>query len=209
MKKISFLCLLLASFLLTQAQKLKVACVGNSITEGAAIAAGKKYPDQLQALLGEGYDVRNYGLGGRTLLKKGNRPYWSEPKYQELLQWAPDIVVIKLGTNDSKPVNWQYKDSFVTDYIAFVESFRQLASHPKIYLCYPIPAYENKFTISGEVIKKEIIPDVKKVAKKTHSRVIDLYRPLLDKPEVLYDGVHPNADGARLIANAVYKSIRK
>jgi lysophospholipase L1-like esterase len=208
MKRILLVVLLLSAFLFTQAQKIKVACVGNSITEGAAIEAGKKYPDQLQTLLGDGYEVRNYGLGGRTLLKKGNRPYWNEPKYQEVLQWAPDIVIIKLGTNDSKPANWQYKDSFVSDYIAFVESFKQLASHPRVYVCFPIPAYDNKFTISGAVIKNEIIPDVRKVAKKTRSKIIDLYHPLLGKPEVLYDGVHPNAAGATIMANVVYKAIK-
>src|SRR5689334_14820626 len=72
--------------------KIKVACVGNSITEGAAIETGKRYPDQLQTLLGDNYEVRNYGLGGRTLLKKGDFPYWNEAKYKEVLEWNPDVV---------------------------------------------------------------------------------------------------------------------
>nr|WP_199200271.1 GDSL-type esterase/lipase family protein [Adhaeribacter arboris] len=92
--------------------KIKVACVGNSITEGAGVETGKKYPEQLQTLMGDTYEVKNYGIGGRTLLKKGDYPYWNEVKYQEVLQWQPNIVIIKLGTNDSKPQNWQHKADF-------------------------------------------------------------------------------------------------
>lgn len=188
--------------------KIKVACVGNSITEGAGIEPGKKYPEQLQALLGETYEVRNYGIGGRTLLKKGDYPYWKETKYQELQQWQPDVVVIKLGTNDSKPQNWQHKADFKKDYVRFIKSFKKLPGHPKVYICKPMPAYYENFTISPTVIKNEMLPLIEAIAKKTKVPVIDLYTPLLGKDALAPDGIHPNAEGAELLANEVYKAIR-
>ena len=52
-------------------------CKGNSITYGAFIANRDQnsYPAQLQAYLGDGYEVRNYGVSGRTLLTQGDYPY--------------------------------------------------------------------------------------------------------------------------------------
>ncbi len=123
-------------------QKVKVACVGNSITEGAGLRV--TYPAALQELLGEAYEVQNYGLGGRTLLKKGDFPYWNEAMYTDALDWNPDVVIIKLGTNDTKPQNWQHKEYFIGNYVALVKSFQKLPSKPKVYICYPVPVFEDK-----------------------------------------------------------------
>jgi len=187
---------------------LKVACVGNSITEGAGIETGKKYPEQLQALLGTNYEVRNYGIGGRTLLKKGDYPYWNEAKYQEVLQWQPDIVVIKLGTNDSKPQNWQHKADFKKDYVALIKSFKKLPNRPKVYICKPMPAYYTNFNISPEIIQNEMLPLIEAIAKKTKVKVIDLYTPMIGKNALAPDGIHPNADGTAILAQEVYQAIK-
>jgi acyl-CoA thioesterase-1 len=200
-------CLLTLSAFGTLAQsKIKVACVGNSITEGAGLT--KTYPAVLQELLGEQYEVRNYGIGGRTLLKKGDYPFWSEARYQDALAWNPDIVVIKLGTNDSKPQNWQYKDEFIRDYVAFVKSFKKLPSSPQVYLCYPIPVYEEKWGINDPVVKNEVIPAVKKIARKTKVKTIDLYTPFIGKGSLTYDNIHPNDEGAALLAREVYQALK-
>ncbi|WP_324673546.1 GDSL-type esterase/lipase family protein [Hymenobacter sp. GOD-10R] len=188
--------------------KIKVACVGNSITEGYGVKDGRTYPIQLQELLGDPYDVRNYGISGRTLLKKGDRPYWKEAKYQEVLQWEPNIVVIKLGTNDSKPQNWKYKADFKKDYVAFVKSFKKLPSHPKVYLSKPMPAYRANFSISPEIIKSEILPLVEAIAKKTHTQVIDLYTPMLGHDDLAPDGIHPTSAGDAILAQEVFKAIK-
>jgi acyl-CoA thioesterase-1 len=201
------LCSLLSAVSHAQTTAVRVACVGNSITEGAAIEDGKKYPEQLQALLGAGYTVKNYGLGGRTLLKKGDHPYWNEDKYKEVLAWDPDIIIIKLGTNDSKPQNWQYKDEFEQDYRAFIRSFKTLPGKEKIYICTPIPVFKDVWGIRESVVKEEMIPLVKKIVKKEKLKLIDLYTPLIGKSDLAPDGVHPNAGGAAIMAEAVYKAI--
>ncbi|MCC9137592.1 GDSL-type esterase/lipase family protein [Pontibacter silvestris] len=189
-----------------QAQyKVKVACVGNSITEGAGLKT--TYPQALQELLGEEYEVRNYGIGGRTLLKKGDYPYWIEAKYTEVLNWNPDVVIIKLGTNDTKPQNWKYKENFVEDYVALVKSFKNLPSKPKVYICKPLPVFEDKWGITERIVKEEILPAINKIARKTKVETIDLYTPFLGKAALTYDGVHPNEEGAALLAKEVNEAL--
>lgn len=188
--------------------KIKVACVGNSITEGRRIEEGKRYPDQLENLLGDKYEVRNYGIGGRTLLRKGDYPYWNEEKYKEVLAWSPDIIVIKLGTNDSKPQNWNSKDDYMTDYLDFIKSFKKIPGKQKIYVCLPIPVFKDEWGISERVVAEEVIPLTKKVAKKAHVKLIDLYTPMIGKGDLVPDGVHPMEEGSGIIAKVVYESIK-
>ncbi|WP_224994379.1 GDSL-type esterase/lipase family protein [Cesiribacter sp. SM1] len=185
---------------------IKVACIGNSITEGYGLET--TYPQALQQLLGAQYEVRNFGVSGRTLLKKGDYPYWNEAKYQEALAWNPDIVVIKLGTNDSKPQNWQYSKDFVKDYVQLVKSFKKLPSKPKVYISYPIPVFEDKWGITEEVVKNEILPAIRKVARRTRVETIDLYTPFVGKAALTYDGVHPTKEGAALLASEIYKALQ-
>ncbi|WP_207435499.1 GDSL-type esterase/lipase family protein [Sabulibacter ruber] len=202
---LSLLVTLLISFGAQAQNKIKVACVGNSITEGWGLK--QTYPAALQQLLGEAYEVRNFGVSGRTLLKKGDFPYWNEAKYQEALSWQPDIVIIKLGTNDSKPQNWKFKDEFVSDYVALVNSFKALASKPMVYVCAPIPVFEFKWGITESIVKNEIIPAVNRVAKQTKSQVIDLYTPFIGKANLTYDGIHPNDEGAAFLAAQVHQAM--
>lgn len=197
--------LLLNAFAAFAQSEVKVACVGNSITEGSGLQ--QTYPQALQELLGDQYEVRNYGMGGRTLLKKGDYPFWNEAKYQEALAWNPDIVIIKLGTNDTKPQNWQHKDEFVKDYVKFVRSFKKLPSRPQVYIAYPVPVFEDKFGISKEVVDNEVLPAVKKIARKTKVKTIDLYNPFTGRADLTYDGIHPNDAGAALLANEVYEAL--
>jgi acyl-CoA thioesterase I len=207
MKYSYLLSLMLVAIASYSQPKIKVACVGNSITEGAGIEEGMRYPDQLQKLLGDQYEVRNYGLGGRTLLKKGDFPYWQEEKYTEVLAWVPDIVVIKLGTNDSKPQNWIYGDEFERDYKSFVASFKKLPGKRKIFICTPIPVYKEEWGITESIVKDEIIPSIYKVAKSEGIKVIDLYTPMIGKGDLAPDGIHPNAAGAAIIATEVHKAL--
>ena len=213
MKRISFLAVFILGLLIGNVQsasaqdKIKVAAVGNSITEGWGLE--KTYPQVLQELLGEEYEVRNYGIGGRTLLKKGDHPYWNEAKYQEVLDWNPDIVIIKLGTNDTKPQNWAHKKDFVKDYKKFIKSFQKLPSEPEIFISYPIPAFETKWGISGEVVKNEVLPAIDKIARKRKVEIIDLYTPFVGKEALTYDSIHPNEEGAALLANEVYQALKE
>jgi acyl-CoA thioesterase I len=193
--------------------KIKVACVGNSITVGYGLKPQEAYPAQLQLLLGNKYTVHNYGNSARTLLSKGNLPYIKEKEFREAIEWNPAIVLIKLGTNDSKPINWKYQNDFISDLKAMVKRFRQLPSHPKIYLCYPIPVFSKtphfhpEWGINDSIIANGIIPKIKTVQKRMHTRLIDLRTPMLGKDSLVFDGIHPNAEGAKTIARIIYKQL--
>lgn len=188
----------------------RIACVGDSITFGAAIKDRVKncYPAQLGRMLGEKFEVRNFGVNGATLLKKGDKPYWKLKAYANARDFQPEVVVIKLGTNDSKPRNWKHKEEYVADYVALIESFRKLGSKPVVWLCYPVPAYPGRWGITDKVMKEEVMPRLDEVAKKSGCKVIDLYSALSDKKEMFPDLVHPNAKGATLIAEAVSSAIK-
>ncbi|MDR1809265.1 MAG: GDSL-type esterase/lipase family protein [Prevotella sp.] len=192
----------------TSQTRIKVACVGNSITENYNLPTSQKYPTLLQNNIGGGYEVRNYGISGCTLLKKGNSPYWNQAKYQEVLSWNPDVVIIKLGTNDSKPQNWQYSSEFEQDYNAFIESFENLSSHPKLYLCYPLPAFSgNGIGASDDVIVNEMMPVIIKLAGEKGLEIIDLHTPFTGKEFLTADKIHPNFKGTTLMAYIIGKAI--
>lgn len=187
--------------------RVRVACVGDSITQGSGLAKGQSYPSQLQVMLGDGWTVANFGLSGRTLLKKGDYPYWNEKIYQDALQSAPDVVIIMLGTNDTKPQNWKFEAEFVADYTELVKSFQALACKPKIYLCRPCPVLESgNFGITGKYVKEEILR-IDQLAKDMGLGVIDMHQALAGKPEMLPDRVHPNAEGAGEMAKAAFQAL--
>jgi len=214
MKKQSFQFILISVLLLIAtgalSQKIKVACIGNSITAGAGIVHPElnSYPAQLQALLGDKYQVTNYGVSGATLLKKGNRPYWLTDKYKQALASNPDIVFIKLGTNDSKAINRVFLNEFKDDYDELIRSFAQLSSHPRIILLLPLPSLKtDSNSIFDPVIKGKVIPFIQQLAYKDSLEVIDLHSMFIDKPELLPDGIHPHQEGAALIAVRLHQLI--
>ncbi|UCG26937.1 MAG: hypothetical protein JSV24_08135 [Bacteroidales bacterium] len=184
---------------------VKVACVGNSITYGSGIEnrVEDSYPAQLQELLGTKYDVWNFGYSGRTLLKKGDFPYWDEVHLKAVKAINPDIVIIKLGTNDTKPQNWEYADEFETDYKKLIEEFSNLPSHPDIWLCYPVPAFATRWGIRDSVIVHAIIPILDNISSELNLPLIDLYHPFLGKGALFPDDIHPDKDGAGIMAEII------
>ena len=199
----------LRSFKAPRKDAVRVACIGNSITFGAGIRNRSRdsYPSVLARMLGDNYWVKNFGVSARTMLNKGDHPYMNEPAYKNALAFNPNIVVIKLGTNDSKSFNWKYKADFMKDAQTMIDAFKGLPSQPKIYLCYPSKAYLTGDGINDDIISKEIIPMIKKLAKKNNLSVIDLHTAMDGMPELFPDRIHPNEKGAQVMAKAVYQSI--
>ncbi len=142
-------------------------------------------------------------------VEKGDKPYWKQKAFGQAHAFEPQFVVIKLGTNDSKPQNWKHKGDYVADYVDLIESFRKLKSKPEVFICYPVPAYPGRWGITDKVMKEEVMPRVDMVAKKSGCKVIDLYSALSDKKEMFPDRVHPNAEGATVIAKVIDSTILK
>lgn len=191
------------------APPVRVACLGDSITYGHGLAdqAASSYPAVLQSRLGPGFEVRNFGVNGATLFSKGDKPYRKERAFRSAVGFDPNVVVLALGTNDSKPQNWRHAGDLAADVSAFVEAFRTLPGKPVIVVCLPPPVAENAFGIS-EARLQELRPMLTTAAKDRKLTVIDLNAALAGQPGLFPDGVHPNAAGARAIAEAVAKAIR-
>ena len=135
-------------------------------------------------------------------------PYQKTTRFKEALEFLPDIVTIKLGTNDTKPWNWQHHESFKKDLNRLVDAFEQLPSHPKVYLCLPIPSDRKEWGIRDSVLVSGVIPYLREVAHERNLPVIDLRTPML--PHYLQDytdGVHPNKQGAEIIAREIYRAL--
>ena len=209
---------------------IRVACIGNSITDGHGIdmATQYGYPAELQKKLGNGYWVKNFGVSARTMLSKGDYPYMNEMAWQDALAFKPDVVIIKLGTNDSKPYNWQHNSEFRQDLEQMVTTLcpalaqpakkgkknksqkSQVSSQkPQIFLCTPIPAFKSTWDINDSVIVNGIIPIQKEVAQKYGLRIIDLHTHYAnDGDKMLTDGIHPDGKGAQRLAEIIAGEIK-
>mgnify|MGYP000020163005 CR=1 FL=1 len=191
-------------------KKVKIACVGNSITYGSRVTNREKnaYPVQLQYMLGADYEVENFGVSGATLLQKGDKPYWQTDAYLKALRYAPDIVFIKLGTNDSKAQNRIFLDGFQDDYTKLIQKFKTKNPQTRIVLLLPLPSFAKDSTkIWNPVIRDEIIPSIQKVAYRTKTEVIDLHQMFIDRADLLPDKIHPSGLGASLIAQRLYEVV--
>ena len=192
--------------------KIKVACVGNSVTWGMTIIDREKncYPAQLQKMLGDKYEVRNFGHSGTTLLQHGHRPYVDQQEYQDALNFKADLVIIHLGLNDTDPRNWpEYSEEFNADYIRLIDSFRQANPKAKIWICLMTPIFERhpRFESGTRNWHAQIQKHIRQVATATRVPLIDLNTPLYSRPDLLADAIHPNAEGAKIIAETVYGAL--
>ncbi|MEF9946317.1 MAG: GDSL-type esterase/lipase family protein [Lachnospiraceae bacterium] len=195
---------------------IHVACVGDSITYGYTLLPRRKkcYPTKLQKMLGKRYLVGNFGVTGATLQTHGNKPYSKSRNFKYSTQFLPHIVILMLGTNDSKMINWRGVDAFRCDYLDLIAHYRSLPSCAQIYLMTPATSYlqdtVNPFpsTISESVIE-EITKEVLQIATEQKLPCIDIHELTHAHPEYfLLDGIHPNANGALAIAKEVYLALR-
>ena len=195
-----------------QQKTIKVACVGNSITYGYGIENREQnsYPSVLQRLLGKGYKVGNFGHSGATLLSKGHRPYIQQEEYKKALAFAGDIVVIHLGINDTDPRNWpNHRNDFVKDYLTLISSFKKANPKARIVIARmsPLSHRHPRFESGTRNWHAEIQQAIALVAQQTNAQLIDFHEPLYHFPQMLPDAVHPNAQGAAILAQVVFGAI--
>ncbi len=188
---------------------IKIACVGDSITEGYGLSNQSKtaYPVVLDSILGLKYSVLNCGRSGATLQKKGDFSYWNCKELSNVYAFNPKIIIIKLGTNDAKKNNWNALN-FEKDYQSLIDGFSSISAKPKIYICLPVPAFKTVWDINDSTIINEIIPSIKKIAKTNNITIIDLYHQMQNQSENFPDGIHPNEKADKIIAEIIAKEIK-
>ena len=186
-------------------QPVRVACIGNSITYGLLVddREHNNYPVKLQGLLGDSYEVGNFGKSGATLLKRGHRPYNEQQEYSDALAFKPDIALIHLGINDTDPRNWpNYGDQFVGDYLALIDTLRAINPDVRVIMANltPIGTKHKRWRSGTMQWRDSIRAAIPRIAQIANAELIDFAEPLIDSPELLPDGIHPNVTGAQKLA---------
>ena len=215
MKRIALLLLLsvcLVGAARPSANPIRVSCIGNSITFGSGLASPdeESYPAQLQRLLGDGYEVRRFGKPGATLLRRAFRPYMEQQEFRDAMLFHGDIAVIHLGVNDTDPRAWpNYRDDFISDYSALVDSVRASNPHCRVIIAQmtPLSDRHHRFLSGTRDWHAEIQQAIRQVAERKECQLISFYEPLHSRPELMPDAIHPNREGHAIMAQIVYSAI--
>jgi len=193
-----------------QTTRIRVACIGDSITYGSGIDDREResYPARLQQLLGDKYDVQNFGRPGADVLAINTGPYAKTKLHREALAFNPDIVISNLGINDVHLIA-EHSQEFADDYIALLKQYASLQSDPVIHLWSELPPimpgqkYHKKYL----AVKELYCSQLGQVAEVTKAGRIDMHSPLAEHPEWFPDNLHPNATGAAVVARTVASEI--
>jgi lysophospholipase L1-like esterase len=181
----------------------RVACIGDSITRGTFVWRRKKnaYPAQLQVMLGERFCVRGFGVNGHAVQRSADRPYWNSGAFSASIAFRPDIVLIMLGTNDSRGDNWKGVDSFARDYRELAQHYRSLESNPAVWLLTPPALFrlgrgtKVRYGMDERAID-EMCGAIEGLARDLGCGLIDVNGATAGHPEAFrFDGVHPGAAG--------------
>lgn len=186
--------------------ELTIACLGDSITHGFKLGdpQHESYPARLEKMSQGRWQVINCGHDGATVIRTGDIPVSQQEEYRKVVETHPDMVVVMLGTNDTKNVNWQHIEDFVKDYTALIRSLRELPSTPQVFVCSIPPVFNDHPNGVTAWREEKINTLIDKVVQQTGVEFIDIYGLLKDQPALFVDGVHPNAAGAEKIAREVH-----
>ena len=209
---VSLVVFLLFQVTQSSAQAVKVACIGNSVTYGYLLEnpAKESYPSVLQEMLGTGYQVRNFGFSGATLLRKGHKPYFRTKEFTDALAFRADIAIVHLGLNDTDPRNWpNFKDDFAKDYAWLLDTLRAQNPKVKLYICRLTPIFSGhpRFKSGTREWYDQIQLQLPGIAMANGAELIDLNAAIFNHPELFPDNLHPNKTGAAKLASTVYKQL--
>lgn len=205
----------------SQEYKVRMAMIGNSITYGALLTdpSTECYPARLSILLseihGDTCDVQNYGVSGRTMMRSAENPIWTESSFETAIKSVPDICLIMLGTNDSKPYRWEaWGDEFLDDYMAMIDTFLFRNPYTEFIVCYPPPIWEGHpygttfdNSHNDSVLINCIIPVIDTVVTRTGALLVDFHTPFLDSVDLFPDKLHPGAEASKMMAEILFADI--
>ncbi len=210
MNKIISLILVVMLAMTVSAKDVKrVACIGNSITRGSWLTHPERdsYPAALQRMLGEGWKVDNWGVSGSCASTDNKNMYMKNSTYPKVKASHPDVVTIFLGHDDARKPNQGGMGNFAAGLTQMVQDLKAENSNVKILLITPTAPFTTAWDNDDNVIKTQVIPAIKAVAEKENVQFLDAYPLTAGKRSYFPDGIHPDANGAGLLAQAIYKAI--
>ncbi len=181
---------------------IRVACVGDSITEGS------RYPQDLEQLLDANYSVGNFGVSLASVSSGSLKPYMNQTVFTQAKAYSPSIVIILLGTNDAMPLNQPYLGNFTRDYKELISAFEALYTKPKIFLVIPPPIFKDSLGPNSTQLTRDVIPKIRQIANETGLPLIDFYAEFASHPEYSSDGVHLSVEGSQFVATKIYEAIK-
>jgi len=184
---------------------IKVGCVGDSNTYGSEASDRSKYawPIQIRSMLGEKYETRNFGISGALMMDHLNDAWKNKTAYSENKAYDPDIIVIALGTNDSKDNYWDAV-KFKNSYVNLINEFKGYSAEPEIYMAIPIKAYSSSWLINDQTIREKVTPVMQEISKEMGIPLIDLYDVTKDIAGLMAsDGIHPKDEGLGIMARKI------
>ncbi len=157
--------------------------------------------------------MRNFGVNARAVQQAADFSYRSSAAFGQSGAFGPDIVLIMLGTNDSRRHNWKGAEPFSHDYRALVAHYRSLASSPRVWLLTPPALFrlgrsaKVRYGMDDAAIR-EMCCAIESIGRELGCGIIDVNRITAGHPEAFrFDGVHPGSAGATLIAQAVSEAL--
>ena len=190
-----------------------IACHGDSLTEGSDLENNHTWPQLVENQIQ--VTVLNRGVGGDTsggLLSRF---------YPDVVRYQPEMVVILCGTND---LWWDLDINLILANIFAMTSQAQYRNIVPI-VGLPLPLHMESIRhqnmmapIAGwdKCLHKlsELVDVLALAAKGNDIACLDFYHPFLDKNEnvqgkyFLEDGLHPNKQGHRLMAEKMVELLR-
>lgn len=170
---------------------------GDSLTAGFGLPASQSYPALLQKRLdadGLNYEVVNAGVSGDTSAGGLRRIDWA-------LEGDVKFVILELGANDilrGQPVS------------AMKKNLSQIIERVKARGAEVVLAGMEAPTNAGPEYRKEVQEAYRDLAREHQVPYIPFFLDRVAMIESLNqnDGVHPNAEGTKIVAETVYKVLR-
>ena len=193
---------------LASVRPVRITCVGASDVATPTPYGTPNWPDEIAPTLGYEYVLTNCGDSGSDMMKNGVLPYWNSQQYTNSLNSSPDIVIIMLGSNDSNPSNWPIQTNYIPDYESLISQYRNLPSHPRIYLNTLLTVYTNgNYGISDPIVTGQLCPIIRQIALDENLPLIDVNGATKNMPQNFPDNVHPDVAGAKVVAACIFNGL--
>ncbi|WP_449439170.1 GDSL-type esterase/lipase family protein [Pedobacter steynii] len=126
------------------------------------------------------------------------------------MSFKPDVAIIHLGLNDTDPRDWpEFKDDFKSDYSWLIDTLRKQNPNVKLFICKLTPIFNGhpRFKSGTRDWYWQIQQQIIEIAKANHTGLIDLTSALYNRPDLFADNLHPDKEGATIIAKTVYENL--